>query len=432
MKGKIGFISLGCPKNTVDSEVMLGHLKENGWEITNDPLMAHIIVVNTCGFILPAREEAIAAILEAAELKKKGRLQRLIVTGCMVNRYSDELLKEIPEIDVIVDTFSLSDILSAAEPGTDQIPSKSPYRISITPDHYAYLKIGDGCSHRCRFCTIPLIKGPKISTGLKPILLEAERLAENGARELILISQDSTGWGRDRKNKSTLAKLLRRLDREALFPWIRVMYLYPTGIDSDLISAFAELDSVLPYFDLPFQHSHSAILRMMGRPGDGNSYLQIIDNIRSKIPNAVFRSSFIVGFPGETDNTIESLEQFLKDAKLLNVGIFTYWHEKGTSAFNKYSDDIPISQKEEWRKHLMKTQSKVSAGILSPLKGKTIEVILDGIHPETDLLLAGRFRGQAPEIDGNVMITDGRGNRGEILKVKIEETYDYDLAGKIV
>jgi len=446
MSGKIGFISLGCPKNTVDSEIMLSHLKSDGWDFTDKFEDADTIVINTCAFIEPAREEAIEAILEAAEFKKTGKCRRLIVAGCMVNRYQEELKKEIPEIDAFVDTFSLASIkyvarkkklenaeIEESEDSRRQLPQQwSSDRLLITPSHYAYLKIADGCSHRCSFCAIPIIKGPQISRQADDLMTEAEKLSNNGVKELILISQDTTSWGKYLNPPEKLIDLLRRLDESALFRWIRLMYLYPSQIDNRLIETIAQSGSILPYFDIPLQHSHPDILKKMGRGGDGEKYLQLLSKIRAAIPSAVIRSSFIAGFPGETDKTIEHLGNFLSAARIDNVGIFAYSHEEGTTSFDELKDEISPRIKTGWQKKLMKQQSRISKEIMSKYKGKSLDVIIDGEHPESEYLLSGRFYGQAPEIDGGVIITEGTANAGEIVKIKISRTWEYDLAGKIV
>jgi ribosomal protein S12 methylthiotransferase len=447
MPGKIGFISLGCPKNTVDSEIMLSHLKKEGWDFTETLAEADAIVINTCAFIEPAREEAINAILEAAEYKKTGKCRRLTVTGCMVNRYGDELKKEIPEIDSFVDTFSLQDIKKAViNESCDGVKEKieksnsiretseqwSSERVLITPHHYAYLKIADGCSHRCSFCAIPLIKGNQSSRNMNDIFEEAANLADKGVKELIIVSQDTTGWGKDLALPEKLVSLLRRIDSANLFRWIRLMYLYPSEIDDSLLDTIANSKTILPYFDIPLQHSDSELLKKMGRSGNGDTFLKLILRIKQKNPDAVIRSSFIVGFPGETDLTIQNLEDFLSKAGIDNVGVFTYSDEEGTTAHEKFSDEISLRQKNIWRKRLMKLQASISRKIVKGMIGKVMDVIVDGEHPESEYLLSGRFYGQAPEIDGSVIITEGFAYAGDIVKVEITETWEYDIAGRIV
>jgi ribosomal protein S12 methylthiotransferase len=447
MPGKIGFISLGCPKNTVDSEIMLSHLKKEGWDFTETLAEADAIVINTCAFIEPAREEAINAILEAAEYKKTGKCRRLTVTGCMVNRYGHELKKEIPEIDSFVDTFSLQDIKKAVKyESCDCVKEKieksnsiretseqwSSERVLITPHHYAYLKIADGCSHRCSFCAIPLIKGNQSSRNMNDIFEEAANLADKGVKELIIVSQDTTGWGKDLALPEKLVSLLRRIDSANLFRWIRLMYLYPSEIDDSLLDTIANSKTILPYFDIPLQHSDSELLKKMGRSGSGDTFLKLILRIKQKNPDAVIRSSFIVGFPGETDLTIQNLEDFLSKAGIDNVGVFTYSDEEGTTAHEKFSDEISLRQKNIWRKRLMKLQASISRKIVKGMIGKVMDVIVDGEHPESEYLLSGRFYGQAPEIDGSVIITEGFAYAGDIVKVEITETWEYDIAGRIV
>lgn len=445
MPDKIGFISLGCPKNTVDSEIMLNHLKNDGWEFTEKLEEADCIVINTCAFIAPAREEAVNTILDAAENKKTGRCRRLVVAGCLVNRYREELIKEIPEIDGFVDTFSLNGITNAVKPGSAQrtvssiekYPTKnsaqwSSDRLLITPPHYAYLKIADGCSHRCSFCAIPLIKGPQCSRDVEDIFSEAELLASRGVKELIIISQDTTGWGKDLDSPKKLTSMLQRLDSSKLFRWIRLMYMYPSEIDDSILDTIAQSSSILPYFDIPLQHIDSQILQNMKRGGNGDSFISLIVGIRNRIPEAVIRTSLVVGFPGENEETIKKLEQFLLDTKIDNVGIFIYSEEEGTAAFDEFKDEIQERTKNSWRKKLMKIQSRISAENLSRYKGRMIDVIIDGEHPESEYLLTGRFFGQAPEIDGTVIITEGNADQGDIVKVEITETWDYDIAGRIV
>jgi ribosomal protein S12 methylthiotransferase len=432
MSGKIGIISLGCPKNLVDSEVMLGYLRADGWEITDSAGESDIIIVNTCGFINPAVEESIGAILEAAEYKTHGKCRRLIVTGCLINRYREEILHEIPEIDAVVDTFSLEDIRKAVENIEREKNRIDSERILLTPPHYAYLKIADGCNHRCSFCAIPLIKGDRASRTVDSLLSEAGLLAARGVKELILISQDSTSWGLDLPDKPKLSNLLSCLAETGDFPWIRLMYLYPNKIDDDLIEVIAKYNNILPYFDLPLQHVNAEILKDMGRGGSGEEFLALIAKIREAIPGAVFRTSMIVGFPGETDETVAEMVQFLKDAKLDNVGVFTYWHEEGTPAYEKFEDKSTKAEKNRWRRKVMSAQRKISHKKLEKLVGTELEVIIDGEHPESELLLSGRYYGQAPEIDGNIIITEGQVNRGDIVSVHIDEAFDYDLSGKVI
>ncbi|MBN2135459.1 MAG: 30S ribosomal protein S12 methylthiotransferase RimO, partial [Acidobacteria bacterium] len=423
-------VSLGCTKNLVDSEVMLGRLKE--YEITDDNTEADVIIVNTCGFINPAVEESIGAILEAAEYKTQGKCRRLIVTGCLVNRYRKEIRHEVPEIDAVVDTFSLEEIRRAVEGAEEEKPRINSERILLTPPHYAYLKIADGCNHRCSFCAIPLIKGDRVSRTVDSLLAEAKVLARRGVKELILISQDSTSWGLDLPDKPKLSNLLSRLAEETDFPWIRLMYLYPKKIDDSLIEVIAKYKNILPYFDLPLQHVNADILKNMGRGGSGVEFLTLIGKIREAIPDAVFRTSMIVGFPGESDATIAEMVQFLKDAELENVGVFTYWHEEGTPAYEKFEDKATKAEKNRWRRKVMSAQRKISHKRLEKIVGTKIDVIIDGEHPESELLLSGRYYGQAPEIDGNIIITEGHVNRGDIVSVHIDEAFDYDLSGKVI
>jgi ribosomal protein S12 methylthiotransferase len=441
MSKKIGMISLGCPKNTVDSEVMMNYLDESGFIFTDKYEEADAIIINTCSFIDPAKEESIEAILDAAKYKRNNKSKSVVVAGCLVNRYRDDLKKYIPEIDAMVDTFNLKNIvevvneclqIKADESAVIDKVAQFPERKLITPNHFAYLKIADGCNHNCSFCTIPMIKGPQVSRSTSSLLKEAEYLAKLGVKELIVISQDTLKWGNDLNPKESIVSFLKELDGLKLFPWIRIMYLYPYQMIDEFLDIIADSNTILPYFDIPFQHSHPDILKTMKRGGSGDSHLQLIEKIRSKVPNAILRTSLIVGFPGEDEKTIENLKEFLSEAKIENVGIFSYWHEYGTEASKELKDKIKQSQKNRWRSELMKHQQRISNKILRKYVGKNLKVIVDAMHPESEYILTGRFYGQAPDVDGMVMITEGTASYGDFVEVYVKEAFDYDLNAKVI
>src|SRR5665213_343949 len=365
---KIGLVSLGCPKNLVDSEVMLGLAHAAGHELTRDPEGADVLVVNTCAFIDSAKQESIDTILEMAQHKKDGSCQRLIVTGCMAERYRDELRAQIPEIDAILGTGEVPDIVRAiggsaasssgvspltfhrAPSPEPRVPGELPTyiydadtpRMLATPRHYAYVKIAEGCDYKCAFCIIPTLRGAYRSRPEESIVREAESLASRGVKELLLISQDTTFYGIDRKERGALARLLRRLNTVAGIEWIRLLYLYPTTIDDGMLAAMAECEKVCKYIDLPLQHASNPVLARMKRPGTRQKYDRLLHGIRDTVPQVALRTTFIVGFPGETDADVEELCRFVDDHRFEHLGVFTYSHEEGTSAFG-LSDDVPAN-----------------------------------------------------------------------------------------
>ena len=453
---KIGFVSLGCPKNLVDSEVMLGMAEKDGHEITADASEADVLVVNTCAFIDRAKTESIDTILEMAALKKQAAGRKLVVTGCLAERYREELKKEIPEIDAIYGTGEvegLSTFMKGAgnqEPGAPKtVPfyTKPPVfgvdlptyiydadtpRKRVTPGHYAYVKIAEGCDYKCAFCIIPKMRGHYRSRSVESIVKEAHQLAAQGVKELLLISQDSTFYGIDRGERGALPKLLRALNDVAGIEWIRLLYLYPTTITSDVIDAIADLDKVVKYIDLPLQHASDAVLKRMKRPGTRKSYVRLLENIRARIPNVALRTTFIVGFPGETAEDFAELEAFISEIGFDHVGVFTYSHEEGTSA-HQLKDDVPAATKKKRQERLMARQKEIVTARQQARLGEKIRMVIDGASSEHELVLQGRLPGQAPEIDPVVYLTDCDPSafaKGSFIDVEIVGAEAYDLVAR--
>jgi ribosomal protein S12 methylthiotransferase len=454
---KIGFVSLGCPKNLVDSEVMLGMAEQDGHEITADASQADVLVVNTCAFIDRAKQESIDTILEMAELKKQVAGRKLVVTGCMAERYREELKKEIPEIDAIYGTGKvegLAAFMSGAgnrEPGAavpmtfhrkpvfgvdlpTYIYDADTPRKRVTPGHYAYVKIAEGCDYKCAFCIIPKMRGHYRSRPIESIVKEAHALAAQGVKELLLISQDSTFYGIDRGERGALPKLLRALNAVDGIEWIRLLYLYPTTINDEVIDAIADLDKVVKYIDLPLQHASDAVLKRMKRPGTRKSYVRLLENIRARIPNVSLRTTFIVGFPGETADDFRELEEFITEIGFDHVGVFTYSHEEGTTA-HELDDDVPAATKAKRQDRLMARQREIVAARQQRRVGERTRLVVDGPSPEHDLVLQGRLAGQAPEIDPVVYLTDcdpSEFRSGMFLDVEIVGAEAYDLIARPV
>jgi len=448
---KIGFVSLGCPKNLVDSEVMLGMAEKEGHEITADAAQADVLVVNTCAFINRAKQESIDTILEMVELKKQAAGRKLIVTGCLAERYRDELKREIPEIDAVYGTGEVPDFAQGLGPGVKPLTlhRKAPVfgvdlptyiydadtpRKRVTPGHYAYVKIAEGCDYRCAFCIIPKMRGHYRSRSIESIVSEAQQLAAQGVKELLLISQDTTFYGIDRGERGALPKLLRALNDVEGLEWIRLLYLYPTTITSDVIDAIADLDKVVKYIDLPLQHASNAVLKRMKRPGTRESYVRLLQNIRTRIPNVALRTTFIVGFPGETAADFADLEAFIDEIGFDHVGVFTYSHEEGTSAFD-LEDDVPEAAKLKRQDRLMARQRDLVAARQHARLGERTRLVVDGSSPEHELVLQGRLAGQAPEIDPVVYLTDCDPSafpQGAFVDVEIVGSQDYDLIARPV
>ncbi|MFH7321114.1 30S ribosomal protein S12 methylthiotransferase RimO [Desulfurivibrio sp. D14AmB] len=444
--------SLGCPKNLVDSEVMLGLLLEQGFTPVSEPEEADILLVNTCGFIQSAVEEGIDTILGLIELRKNPTV-RVVVTGCMVKRYGADLVKELPEVDLFLGTEEVATIADrlralaaggscAVLPGAadrfreqGEIPpflmnSELPRRLA-TPTHRAYLKVTEGCDNRCSYCLIPSIRGDLRSRALPDILREARGLAAAGVKELTLVAQDLTAYGLDLRGGPKLADLLHGLLRDTDIPWIRLLYLYPSRVKSDLIALVAEQPRILPYFDLPFQHVSDRVLKAMNRPYGEAMIRELVGEIRRLLPGATIRSTFMVGFPGEEEEDLERLAAFMADCRLDHVGIFTYFNEEGCAA-SVLPRQCPDELKERRRDRLMALQAEISLAANQARVGRVEEVLVEGVSGESELLLEGRTRHQAPEVDGCVYIADGQCRAGDLVRVKITEAHPYDLVGEIV
>lgn len=444
MAKKLHVLSLGCPKNRVDLEVMLAALDAAGWELTAEPEAADLLLVNTCGFIKSAADEAIDAILELAELKKADPAKRLVATGCLVQRYGSDLAVELPEVDLLVGLDDFPDIarlLAELEEGKQRCvtrPGVAHYlmdsgvpRVLATPAFRADLKITEGCDNRCAYCMIPSIRGPLRSRPVDDLIVEAKRLEAGGLKELTLIAQDLTAYGRDLGLKGGLPRLLEALLAQTAIPWIRLMYLYPTGVDEDLLSLMAGEPRVLPYLDAPMQHVNDRVLAAMGRRYRRRDLEDFLGRVRSRLPGCALRTTFMVGFPGETEDEARELVEAITNWRLDHVGVFAYEDEEGSAA-HRLSGKLRATVKKKRLDAAMKAQAAVSASLLQEKVGTTLPVLVEGYSEESDLLLEGRSLFQAADIDGRVYINAGRAERGEIVNVRVTEAHVYDLVGEIV
>ena len=440
---KIGFISLGCPKNLVDSEVMMGLLEARGHELTRHPEEAEALVVNTCSFIEPAQQESVDTILQTAQYKKTGRARRLVVAGCLVERYRSELQDQIPEIDAVLGTNEIETIVSHCE-GRDSQPTATaeggylyhdltPRRLA-TPRHFAYLKINEGCDHPCTFCIIPQLRGSFRSRRFESVVSEAERLFGLGVREINLIGQDTTAFGEDLGLRDGLPALLERLAGLENAGWIRVLYAYPNRVSTKLLETIASHDALCPYLDIPLQHASAKVLRRMKRGASGDIFLRLIDRIRAIVPGVAIRTSFIVGFPGETDADFDTLCQFLEAAEFDHVGCFRYSDDENSAS---YALDGKVDQRTIYdrQRRLMALQRRISRRGQRALVGRRLPLLVAGPSAETDLLWEGRLQTQAEEIDGKTFITrfpDGAVPRaGDLGTVRITRSGDYDVFGEV-
>jgi len=447
---KVGFVSLGCPKNLVDSEVMMGQLSEAGYEITNSADDADTVVVNTCGFIESAKQESIDAILEATTLKAEGKAKRVIVAGCLVERYRDDLMKELPEVDAFIGTSQVNDILKAADEIFDArqltitpIGNKSATylydeytpRMRATQSHTAFIKIAEGCDRPCAFCSIPSMRGSFRSRRFGSIVEEARMLAKQGVKEVLLIAQDSSRYGEDLGEVDALAALIRALGEIEELEWVRVMYAYPTHISDAFLAAIAETPKAVKYLDMPLQHASRNILKLMKRGGTRDSLERLIARVREHVPGIAIRTTFITGFPGETEEDFDELMAFVQNCRFDNVGVFTYSDEEGTPAFD-LADKVDPKVAMLRRNRLMKEQAKISKQLNKAKIGSTCKVIFEGLSQESDLLFQGRLEGQTQEIDGYILINDIPEDLepeiGNIYNVRITEAHAYDLIGEIV
>ena len=469
MKQKIGLVSLGCPKNLVDSEVMLGLAQKSGLELTRDPANADVLVVNTCAFIDKAKQESVDTILEMAEFKKTGACRTLVVTGCLAERYRDELREQIPEIDAVLGTGQVPEIVNALGLNTPRAVTAAPIqllrsngepvlprasvpesrvqgpeslptylydadtpRLLATPRHYAYIKIAEGCDYKCGFCIIPKLRGHYRSRPHDSIVREARELAARGVKELLLISQDTTFYGNDRGERGALARLLRSLNDVEGLQWIRLLYLYPTTIGDDVLDAMAELDKVCRYVDLPLQHASDPVLKRMKRPGTRASYERLLDRIRRRMPDVTLRTTFIVGYPGETQDDVDQLLDFVGAMSFSHVGVFTYSHEEGTSAHG-LTDDVTAAVKERRRAAVMRRQRQIVTRANRARTGNRLRLLVDGPSSEHDLVLRARSAGQAPDIDPVVYLTDcdpSLLSPGQFVDAEIVSSREYDLMAR--
>lgn len=432
-------VTLGCPKNRVDSEVMLGTLQHRGYQLVQTPEDAEVIVVNTCAFLKAAEKESVDQILELAEYKKTGRCETLVVTGCLVQRHGEALSKELPEVDHFLGTSAyvqIGDLLAAeASPrqlifDPDYIHTAAVPKVNSMPAYTAYLKISEGCDNACAFCIIPKLRGRQRSRPIDDLVNEASQLADSGVRELNLVAQDLTAWGHDLPGKPKLHELLKALCHVDV-RWIRLHYAYPRVFPDELIEVMASEPKIAKYLDMPLQHASDRLLRAMKRGRESAFLKQLVQKIRARVPGLTFRTSMIVGLPGETEEDFEILKDFVKEMRFERLGVFQYSDEPGTAA---YEMDGKVPQRtiaRRWRE-LMAIQKRVSREHNTKLVGTRLEVLVEGGSPETDHLLVGRHQGQAPEIDGQVYINDGLADPGELVTVEVVEAHDYDVVGKVV
>ncbi len=437
---KAGFVSLGCAKNLVDTEVMLGIMQKNGIELTSNPSDADILIVNTCAFILSAKEESITTILNLSDYKN-GKCRALIVAGCLGQLYKSNLLDEMPEVDAIIGTGAWNRIMEAIEEALSGrkaifigeksiIYNSKSRRIRTTPDYTAYVKISEGCNNKCSFCSIPLIRGRQISRKIEDIRAEVENLAAQGVKEINLIAQDTTAYGIDIYGKPKLVELLRELVKVEKIHWIRILYAYPRRFSDELIDLIAAEPKICNYVDLPLQHASNKILKRMNRPDNRESIEILLKKLRERIPNVVIRSTFIVGFPGETEEDFLELKAFLQTQRLDKVGIFTYSREEDTAAYD-FPEQISEEIMQERYHELMSMQSLISQELNEALEGQELEILVENRDEEVPEVVAGRSYRDAPEIDGLVYIeNDERSKAGDIIRVKVLSGFVYDIAAE--
>jgi ribosomal protein S12 methylthiotransferase len=440
---KIGFVSLGCPKNLVDSEVMMGQLVARGHELTPHPDQADVLVVNTCSFIDPAKKESVDTILEMAEYKKVGRAKRLIVAGCLVERYRGDIRKDLPEVDALIGTNELEGIAAACEGIEPRVNPLEPYlyhdltpRVLATPRHFAYIKIAEGCDHPCTFCVIPQYRGKFRSRRFESVISEATRLFRQGVREINLIGQDTTCYGQDLGLKDGLAVLLERLAaiETPHEKWVRFLYAYPNQVTGRLLDTMAADPSLAKYIDMPLQHSSARVLRRMKRGASGDIFLKLLERVRRTIPGVAIRTSMIVGFPGETAADFEELCGFLQAARFDNLGVFAY-SDEDTSASYALDGKVDRRTIQNRKRRLMAIQRKIARARNRALVGTETSVLVEGLSDETDLLWQARMSTQAPEIDGVTLINDFEGDEprpGQIRRLRITEAHDYDVVGTLL
>lgn len=435
----VGLISLGCARNLVDSEVMLGAVKRAGFHLSHDPTLCDIIIVNTCGFIEDSKKESIDTILEMAALKKKGRLKKLVMTGCLTQRYSDQLAQELPEVDLFVGTGEYPKIVAFLEGESEKIqvgrpsvlPDEERPRLLTTPQHYAYLKLAEGCQHSCSFCIIPKLRGPLRSRSIESLVTETKVLLAQGVKEFNLIAQDSTGYGRDRKEGATLLKLFDALTNLKGEKWFRLFYAYPHGFPMEVVDFMKEYVEICNYLDLPIQHINDRLLKAMRREGDSCDIRKILSTVREKIPEVTLRTTCIVGYPGETEKEFQELADFIAEGHFDHVGVFTYSHEEGTTA-GKLNDDVPAKVKRARKKQVMEIQQEVSRKRNRRWVGQKIKVLIDGPSAESNVIMTARHQGQAPDVDGIVFLNECTLPAGTFATAEVVEAHAYDLIANLV
>lgn len=445
---KVHFISLGCPKNLVDSEIMAGTLLKDGYQVVDDAEGADTVIVNTCGFIEDSKQESIQKILEMSQLKEDGKIKKVVVAGCLTQRYKTDLVEGLPEADLFVGSGefqNISKILKNHDQGDKTktffnlptyLQESTTPRVNSQPKHRAYLKISEGCMKRCAFCAIPLIRGNLQSRTIENVVNEAKLLVAGGVKELIIISHDFTDYGFDLRRKNPEAKespleLLKALNEVEGVEWIRLLYLYPDGITDEMVDLIKNSKKLVKYFDMPLQHINNQVLKNMNRKMTREEITEALNKIRTNVPDAVIRTQFIVGFPGETEEQFEELLEFVAEQQFDRVGCFKYSPEESTPG-GRMADQIDEETKERRHNALMEVQQNISREKHAAFIGRTVDVLVEGLSEETDLLLQGRTSQQAPEIDGVVLINDGQANIGDIVKVRITESMEYDLIGEIV
>lgn len=440
---KVGFVSLGCPKNLVDTEVMMGQLTARGHQLTHEPAEADVIVVNTCGFIDPAKQESVDTILEMAEYKKHGRAQKLIVAGCLVERYRGEIQKNLPEVDAVVGTNELEHIAALCEGLKAPVSAPEPYlyhdatpRVLATPRHYAYIKIAEGCDHPCTFCVIPQYRGRFRSRRLESVVAEAKRLFSQGVREINLIGQDTTCYGEDIGIKDGLAQLLAQLAaiETPQEKWIRFLYCYPNKVTPRLLDTVAAHEALVKYIDVPLQHASRAVLKRMKRGANGDVFLKLLERIRRTIPGVAIRTSMIVGFPGETEADFEELCAFVQAARFDRLGVFAY-SDEDTSASYALDGKVDRRTIQRRRRSLMALQRRISRAANRQLVGRQVRVLVEGPSADSELVWQARMSTQAPEIDGVCYISDpgeAPPRPGEFRTMRIVRAHDYDLTGELL
>ena len=439
---KLFMVSLGCSKNLVDSEVMLGLLEKDGYSVVETPQDANLLLVNTCGFIGSAVKEAVDEILDLTRYKKDDPAKKLVVTGCLVQRYGTELEKELPEVDLFIGTDGFQEIIERLhgkkpvspltipiQPPSFLMDSSLPRKVS-TPAHRAYMKITEGCINRCSYCLIPSIRGPLRSRPTNDLFDEARRLEAAGVKELTLVAQDLLAYGLDLDKQTNLNHLLQMLIAETGIPWIRLLYLHPARVKKELLELMAENPRLLPYLDIPFQHVSDRILQRMNRPYTQNLLQQLMRTIRDILPEAAVRTTMMVGFPGETEDEIEEMSNFLQEFHFDHMGVFAYANEEGCKAAT-YEEQCSEEVKEERLQKIMQLQATISFDLLQKHVGRVEQVLVEGLSRESDLLLEGRTRFQAPDIDGCVYITQGTIGPGSLVDVRITEAHTYDLIGEL-